>query len=237
MATKNTTHADTDDIHQGEQGARRRAAGITAIVGAVTMLIGTAFWVVSGTDLDAALEGDTIGEYLTDVAASSTLVTANLGFWILGVILLGLGGIMLSTLGDQDSPATAVARFAFTVGPAAGIVFFSVWLGIVLGLAPAHVAGDQVEAIALALGQAASIADWVATVVILSLGGAALAVAGRSTWVPPWLFRWAMLTAVLGALGIVGLMVGARTTLTVPIVAVGIGFMIASGITALRHDA
>lgn len=237
MATKTTTHADTADIHQGDQGTHSRAAGITAIVAAVTMLTGTAFWVASGTDLWAALEGDTIGEYLTDVAANSTLVTANLGFWILGAILLGLGGIMLSTLGDQDSPATAVARFAFTAGPAASIVFFSVWLGMVLGLAPAFVAGDQVEAVALALGHAIVIADEFATALILSLGGAALAVAGRHTWVPRWLFRWAMLSAVLGVLAIVALIVDALATLAFAIVPVGIGFMIAAGITALRHDA
>jgi len=237
MAKKTTTHADPVDIHQGDQGRHRRAAGITAIVAAVTMLIGTAFWIAAGADLGAALEGDTIGEYLTDIAANSTLVTANLGFWILGVILLGLGGIMLSTLGDQDSPATAVARFAFTAGPAASIVFFSVWLGMVLGLAPAFVAGDQVEAVALALGHAIIFADEVATTLILSLGGAALAVAGRHTWVPRWLFRWAMLSAVLGVLAIVALIVDALATLAIAIVPVGLGFMIAAGITALRHDA
>lgn len=237
MSTTTTTPANTD-IHQGDPGTRRRAAGIMAILGGVTMLTGSAFWAVSGTDLDAALEADAIGDYLTDAAANSTLLTANLGFWILGVILLGLGGIMLSTLGDQNSPATAVARFAFTAGPAAGIVFFSIWLGIVLGLAPAHIAGEQVEAIALALGHASSIADWVATVIILSLGGAAVAVAGRGTWVPRWLFRWAMLTAVLGALSIVGLIFFARNAaLGFPVVPVGIGFMIASGITALRRGA
>lgn len=215
---------------------RWRAAGFTAIAGAVSMLVGSAFFVASGAGLDAALEDSTIGDYLTDAAANSTALTANLGFWILGVMLLGLGGIMLSRFGDQDSSTIAVARFAFTAGPAAAIVFFSIWLGIVLGLAPAHVAGAQVEATALALGHAASIADWIATVVILSLGGAALAVAGRATWVPRWLFRWAMLSVAFGALAIVGLVTDARTTLSVPIVPVGLGWMIAAGITAIRRS-
>jgi len=216
---------------------RQRAAGITAIAGAVAMLVGTAFWAASGADLDAALEDNTIADYLTDAAANGTVLTTNLGFWIFGVTLLGLGGILLSRLGDQGSPATAVAQFAFTAGPAAAIVFFSVWLGIVLGLAPAHVAGAQVEATALALGHAASIADWIATVIILSVGGAAIAVAGRDTWVPRWLLRWAGLTAALGVLAIVGLLVDARTTLAMPVLPVGIGFMIAAGVTAIRRGA
>jgi len=218
---------------------RQRAAGITVIVGAVAMLVGTAFWAASGADLDAALEDNTIADYLTEAASNSTVLTTNLGFWILGATLLGLGGILLSRLGDQDSPATAVAQFAFTAGPAAAIVFFSVWLGIVLGLAPAYVAGAQVEATASALGHAVSIADWIATVMILSVGGTAMAVAGRDTWVPRWLFRWAVLTAALGVLAIVGLIVDSRTTLALAmlIVPVGIGFMIAAGVAAIRRDA
>ena len=220
-----------------ETDSRTRMAGLTAIAGAITMLVGTALWAVSGANLDGALEDNTMGAYLAEAAAEGATLTANLGFWIVGVLLLGLGGILLSRLGDSDSAATAVARFAFTVGPAAGIVFFSVWLGIVLGLAPAHVAGEQVEATALALGHAASVADWVATIVILSLGGVAVAVAGRDTWVPRWLFRWAMLLAASGGLAALGLIIDARTTLAMPIVPIGIGFMIASGVVAIRRGA
>jgi hypothetical protein len=217
-----------------QQGSGRRTAGITCIAGATTMLVGTALWVVSGTDLDAALEAGRIGTYLTDAAANKTILTANLGFWILGVILLGIGGNMLSTLGRADSLATVIARFAFTAGPAAAIVFFSIWLGIVLGLAPAHAAGEEVQATALALGYGVSIADWIATVVIVSLGPLAVAVAGRGTWVPQWLFRWSQLAGALGVVAMVGLITGA-VAMAFPVIPVGIGFMIASGVSLLRH--
>ena len=212
-----------------------RIGGATIITGALIMLTGTAIWAASGADLDAALDDGSIAAYLTDAASSGTALTLNLGFWILGVLTMGAGGLLLSRLGG-DSAAAAIARAAFTAGPAAAVVFFSVWLGIVLGLAPAHVAGESVAGVAVALGHAVSIADWVATVVILSVGGGALALAGRDTWVPRWLMRWAVVVVAAGALAIVGLVVGARSTIAMPVVPIGIAYLIAAGVAAIRHD-
>ncbi len=230
------TTSTLTEARQVGKVANLRAAGTTTIAGAVAMLVGTAFWGASGTDLEAALEDGTVGDYLTDVAANGTVLSANLGFWILGIVLLGIGGTMLSTHGNPDSPATSVVRFAFSAGPAASIVFFSIWLGMVVGLAPAHVAGQQVVGTAVALGYAVTIADSVATVLIVAVGAASIAVAGRDTWVPQWLFRWGMLAAVLGGVAMIPVVSGAPAPLGLPVVPVGLGFMLASGIVAVRHN-
>ncbi len=214
-----------------------RAAGATSIAGAATMLTGTGFWAAAGADIDAALDDGTVAEYLVEAAGSTTLLTANLGLWILGVVLLGIGGLLLARLGDADSPAAAVARFAYIAGPAAAIVFFSLWLGIVLGLAPAHAAGEAVVGTAAALAHAVSTADWVATILIVAVGAAAVAQAGRDTWVPRWLFNWALVALAAGGLAIVGLLVDARSSLAMPVVPVGLGWTIAAGITAVRRGA
>lgn len=228
-----TTSTFVSNHEQAIDGTR--TAGVAAIVAALTMLTGTGFWAASGADLDAALEHGRIGDYLGAAAADSTMLTLNLGFWIAGVVLLGVAGNLLVGLGDKDSAAASVARFAFTAVPAAAVVYFSVWLGIVLELAPAHLAGQQVEATARALAQAVSLADWIGTVVILALGGAALALSGRGSWVPRWLLVWAMVSAVAGVSTLAGLVLDMRTSLALPIVPIGLGFMIAAGITALRR--
>jgi hypothetical protein len=212
----------------------RRLAGWITIAGNLTMLVGTAFLVIADADLDTALEDNAIGDFLTQAAANGSALTANLGFWILGVVILGIGGVLLSGLGDQDSPATAVARFSFTAGPAAAMVVYPAWLGIVLGLAPAHAAGENVDAVAMALGHATSTADWVFTIVVLGIGPFALAMAGRGSWVPRWLYRWGMIAIAFGAITATGLIFDIRTILAAPILPVGMGFLIAAGIVAIR---
>ncbi len=229
-----TTHERPTPSHS--TAPRLRTAGMTTAVGAAVMLLGTVFWAASGADLDGALENGTIGEYLTEASANQTLLAINLSLWILGVLVMGAGGILLSRHGAGDGDAAAIARAAFTAGPAAAIVFFSMWLGIVLGLAPAYVAGASVEPVAVALGEAASIADWIATVLILGVGAVALAFAGRESWVPRWLFRWGLVSGAAGALAIAGLVLDMRTTLAFPDVVIGLGFLIAAGIVAIRHD-
>ncbi len=227
-------------LHAPELRARptteSRLAGLAAITGAVAMLAGAVLWAASGADLDAALADGTMADYLVEAADNSALLTANLGTWIFGVLLLGIGGILLARLGHDDAPAGALARFAYTAGPAAAIVFFSLWLGIVLGLAPAHGAGEPVIGAAVAMGYAASIADWVATVLIVGVGAAAVAHAGRDTWVPRWLFNWAMVALAAGALAIAGLLAGAPGV-GMPIIPIGLGWTIAAGITAVRRGA
>lgn len=209
-----------------------RAGGLLLAAGAVTMLLGALAWAASGADLDAALVAGDIDGYLTAASESSTALRVNLSLWIIGVLLMGMGG---TTLADGVSPNwRGVARFAFTAGPAAAIVFFSGWLALVVELAPAHVAGDDVGAIAQVLGQTATIADWIATTLIVSIGALAL---GRSTWAPRWLRTWSLVSVGAGAVAIVSLAILDRNPIGFIEVPVGVGFMIAAGITASRRSA
>jgi hypothetical protein len=198
------------------------------------MIAGAAVLGSTGTDLDGALLDGTVGEYLTEAAASSTALTVNLGLWILGALLMGLGGGVLAGQARSGWPA-ATARFGFTAGPAAAVMFFSIWLGIVLGLAPAHVAGESVISTAVALGHTATIADWIGTVLILSVGGGALALSGRGTWSPRWLVVWGIAAAVAGAVAIIGLIIGQRGMGFI-VVPVGFGLVIACAVTVIRRS-
>lgn len=213
-----------------------RASGIFAIVGSITMLVGTAVWATSGADLDKALDGDTMADFLTDAANSGAALVANLSLWMLGVVLLAIGGLGLVRRGRQDSLASVIGRFSLTAGAGLVLGAYSLWLGIVLGLAPAHVAGESVIGTARAFGYAASIGDWVATVMILGIGIGAIAAAGRGVWVPRWLWIWGMASLATGVLTILGLFLEARTTLTMIILPVGMLFLIAAGIVAIRDN-
>jgi len=213
-----------------------RTSGIIAIAGSITMLVGTAVWATSGADLDKALDGDTMADFLTDAANSGAALVANLSLWMLGVVLLAIGGLGLVRRGRQDSLASVIGRFSLTAGAGLALGAYSLWLGIVLGLAPAHVAGASVIGTARALGYAASIGDWVATVMILGVGVGAIAAAGREVWVPRWLWIWGMASIAAGVLAILGLFLEARTTLTMIMLPVGMLFLIAAGIVAFRDN-
>lgn len=195
------------------------------------MLSGAATWASSGADLDLALTSGSIREYLSQARAASGALHLNLGLWIVGVVLMCAGGCQLALLGRARAQLSTLACFVYGVGAAVGIVAFSLWLGIVKGLAPAE-AGAEVDAMAVALGQAATIADWIATVLILSVGSILVARAGKGIWVPGWLGAWAMLVGLAGVLALIGLFVGQRSTYAMLVVPAGVGWLIAAGVTA-----
>ncbi len=213
-----------------------RTSGILAITGSITMLVGTAAWAFSGADLDKALDSDTMAEFLTDAADTGAALVANLSLWMLGVVLLAIGGLGLLRRGREESLASVVGRFSLTAGAGLVLGAYSLWLGIVLGLAPAHLAGESVIGTARALGYAASIGDWVATVMILGVGIAAIATAGRGVWVPRWLWIWGMASLAAGILTILGLFLEARTSLTIIILPIGMLFLITAGIVSIRDN-
>lgn len=211
-----------------------RVAGATAVLGGVIMLAGAATWASTGADLDQALTQGSIAQYLESAKANASALCVNLTLWIVGVILMGAGGCQLALLGRTRIAAAAVACFGYTVGVGAAIVFFPLWLGIVLGLAPAHAAGSDVLAVAVALGQAATIADWIATVLILAVGSVCVAKAGADIWVPRWLLVWSRLVGIAGLSSLLGVVLGDRSTYAMLVVPLGVGWLIAAGITAAR---
>jgi len=213
-----------------------RIAGWVFLAGTITMAAGAAIGASFGTFFDESLEAGTFGEFLTNAVTNSGAAKANMWLSIFGVLGIGLGGVLLSRLGDRNSLATKTARFSFTVGAGAGIVLFPVLLGVIEELAPRYVAGEEVETTARAIAYIGTTADWIATVVILGLGVATLAYAGRNTWVPRWLYRWSLLAAFAGVVSMIGTITNARSTISMIILPVAMTWMIAAGIVAIRYQ-
>jgi len=217
-----------------------RIAGWVIIVGTITMAAGAVVGGIFGVFVDDGLKAGTFGEYLTDVVTNSGAARANMWLSIFGVIGIGLGGYLLTRLGDETSLGTKAARFSFTAGTAAAIVFFPMILGVIEELAPRHVAGEEVVATARTLAYIGTTADWIASALILGLGIGTLAYAGRSTWVPRWLFRWAMLASAAGAVSMIEPVTGASSTImtimSIVELPVAMPWMIAAGIVAIRYQ-
>ncbi|MDX9749706.1 MAG: hypothetical protein RBT71_01315 [Flavobacteriales bacterium] len=211
-----------------------RVAGAMTIIGALTMIAGAITWGASGADLDAALTGGGIGDYLLKAHATEDMLRINITLWTIGVLIMCAGGVQLALMGRSRPQPAGVAFFAFAIGAGSAIVFFPMWMGIVIGLAPAHADGADHSAVAIAIGQGATIADWIATTMILSVGTVCVAQAGKGIWVPRWLVTWSYVAIVTGVLTTVGLLVGQRSTYAMLDVPVGLGWMIAAGIVALR---
>ncbi len=222
MATTQTAH-------------HNRIAGWVLIVGTAIMGVGTGIGAASGSFVDKDLGAGTFGDYLTNIAENRTAAQANLWFWIIGILMIGLGGVLISKLGNEESPATKVARFSFTAVPASAIVFFAMLLGVVVVLVPLHAAGENVLATATVIAWIGTTADWIATALILGLGAAALAFAGRDTWVPRWLYWWAMAAGAAGVVSMIGTIAGSRETVSFVILPIGMSWMIAAGVVAIPY--
>jgi hypothetical protein len=230
MSTTTTDRVGgTDQI--GSRSTRQLGGWLT-ILGAVGMLVGAGFSFASGADADVAIESGDVAAYLTAANDASTLLVINLSVWIVAICVLCVGGLLLAGT-SEDGVARRVSAFAFTTGAGTAVMFFSLWMGVVLALAPAYATGESVESVALALLHGAVNADWVITVLILSVGGGFMVLSGQTTWAPNWLVRWAYLAFVAGAFALAGIAVGFRS-LPIAVVPIGLGMLIAAGTVAVR---
>ncbi len=209
-----------------------RASGTFALVGAITMLIGAAFWGSTGTDLWAALANGTMAEYLSAVSAVKTQLVLNTTFWSLGVILMGFGisGLAEST---TNKPVYArMASYSARTGVTMGVISFITMLSLTLQIAP----DTSPEAVRLAnvIGWIGTRLDDIATILIVGVSPVCLSIAGRDQWVPGWLKTWGFITGLVALMAFAGLFVASLADLAILLVPAGIGWMIAVGITAMR---
>lgn len=211
-----------------------RATGVMAILATLSMVTGAALWASSGADLDAALAQRTVGDYLVQAAEVRVTLLANLALWMIGASLMSAAVIGFFSMTTSRSLVAHLALGGAVAGVALALASFSIWMGIVLEVAPAHAAGADLSVLGAALGQAASISDWVATALILAAGGGLIGVAGRRDWAPNWLYGWSLLLILVGAVSLFGLFIDARTSLSFLIVPVGLLWFLAAGVTALR---
>ncbi len=211
-----------------------RTSGIFTLIGAITMLIGAAFWGSTGTDLWAALANGTMAEYLSAVPAVQTQLVLNTTFWSLGVILMGLGISGLAE-GTQNLPVyTRIASYSARTGVTMGVISFITMLSLTLQIAP----DSSPEAVRLAnvVGWIGTRLDDVATILIIGVGPVCLSIAGRDQWVPGWLRTWGLIAGLVGLLALAGLYMASLADLAILLVPFGIGWMIAAGITAMRSN-
>lgn len=219
----------------GERPVVAIFGGATIILGALLMVAGAISLSISGTSLDEALVDGTVGAYLVDAADNMRILTANLSFWMVGATLLGIGGLTLTRLSARDSATATAAQGMYLIGAALALAAFSIWMGIVRDLAPAHAAGTDLAAVGTALGQAAMVADWAATSMLIGFGPLLVAIAGRNTWVPRWLLAFGIVAAITGVVSIFGIFIGERSTLGFIVVPVGLVWTLSAGIVAIRH--
>ena len=70
--------------------------GTVSIAGAVSMLIGAAFWGATGTDLWMALATNQMENYMSQLHEVRQLLVINSCFWVLGVLLMATAGVLMS---------------------------------------------------------------------------------------------------------------------------------------------
>ncbi|GJM42378.1 MAG: hypothetical protein DHS20C20_26600 [Ardenticatenaceae bacterium] len=211
-----------------------RLGGYTAIGGAVTMIIGAVLYFSSGTDLWSALTvGDMVG-YLVAVAEVKTQLVASLTFWILGVLILNMAGTMLAKMCRQRRAWAQVGMVCFQTGVPLAIVSFIAMLALVVQIAP----DTSATAVSTAniVGWIGARADDLATVLIIGGGPLFISLAGRDDWLPTWLLYWGFLAGISGLVSILSLYIPALASFGFFIVPVGMGWMLAAGIVALRRS-
>lgn len=215
--------------------APARWLGIAAIIGALLMVTGGVLATIAGSALDSALDDGTIAAYLVNAAENEGLLVVYLSLTIAGATILAGAGAGLAGLGDQTHPATPAARTVYFAAAPLAIVACVAWLALIR-LAGSAEGSATVLPLAETIGWVASRVFWVATVFLVGLGPAFLSLSGRGTWVPRWLGIWSIFALFGGLLTTVAFFVGGLTTYGALIVPVGLGWIIAAGITALRFE-
>ncbi|GJM42377.1 MAG: hypothetical protein DHS20C20_26590 [Ardenticatenaceae bacterium] len=213
-----------------------RMAAYTAMSGVVIGLTGTALWAASGTDLDLALANGDLSTYLIAAGEARNLLIANLTIWIVMVLLIGMAGTLLADLCVKRPLIAKLAKFSFRTSVPLVIVAYVAWLTIVVQIAPS--ASPEAIFMAEVMGWFASRADWIATILILGTGPALVSLAGRGDWVPTWLARWGVVALFAALLNAFAMLTGGAglSTYGFIIIPVGMGWVLAAGIVALRRS-
>ena len=200
-------------------------AGGVSIAGAVSMLVGAAFWGASGTDLWQALAGNQMESYLSQLPDARQLLVVNTFFWVLGVLLMATAATLMAGFCSLNTALAQVAKVFAGTGASVAIVSFIIMLSLAIIIPPADVA--------VLIGWIGARLDDIATMLIIGFSPLCLSIAGKGDWVPGWLKGWSYLAGITGLLGIISLLTGI-VALGFIIIPFGIGWMIAAGIVLLK---
>ncbi len=238
MTTTVNTNYQQDEMVATRNTSYARLGGLTALSGAIIMLIGAVLQFSSGTDLWGALASNDMAGYLAGVNGVKAQLVANLTFWIVGVLLLGTAVNYLVNLCTLRQPLAQVARVCTGTGVPLAIISFIAMLALVVQIAPATGVADTAAtnvAIANVVGWIGARADDLATALIIGLPPLFLSIAARDEWMPSWLVWWGYLAGVTGLLSLVVLYIPALAGLGMLIIPFGMGWMLAVGIVLLRR--
>ncbi|KAA3639004.1 MAG: hypothetical protein DWP92_05305 [Armatimonadetes bacterium] len=206
-----------------------RAAGVVALVGAIVMVVGAGLYASSGADAWAAVSSGDTQKFLNDAAASATTFYAGLSAWITGAILMAVGGGLVAGVGSGfGAPA---ARTTLAIGAAVAVPAFVVLATVVRLAASGSTSLDLADSLAF-LG---TTLDDVATIIIIGVSPVLIGLSGHGRWMPRWLYFWALACGVAGVIATVAVFLGMSSTLGMILVPVGIGWMFATGVVAIRH--
>lgn len=202
------------------------------IAGAISMLIGGGIWGATGTDLWASLENNTISEYLKAVENLQTVACVQTTFWILGLILIGVGGRLMSSLCKNKIGAAKTALTFMQTGVAVGIVAFITMLSLITKISPDS--SQNTVLIATTIGWIGASLDNIATVLVISAGPFLLSLAGSGEWVPNWLRYWGFFAGLIGVLAVAGFYFSPLSMMVFLLLPFGMGWLIAAGIVILK---
>ena len=199
--------------------------GYLAIVGAISMFIGAAFWASSGTDLWETLATNQMENYLGELASVKQLLVINTSFWILGVLLLGSAGQNMVEYCKTKSGLAKVASFCIQTAVPVAIVAFIIMLSLAIY--------QPATETAYSIGWIGARLDDLATALLVGFFPFIISMAGKEDWVPNWLRVFGIIAGLAGILVIVSLYTGI-VFLGFIIIPVGLGWMIAAGVVLIR---
>lgn len=228
-------HAVTEVSRANALTATRRAAGYTALAGALTMFVGAILWGTTGTDLWLVLDTGDMASYLTAVGAYQGQLIANLSVWIAGVLILAVAGHMLGELSQTRRVLARIGGLCYAVAAPLVIVSYFTMLALVVQIAPDT--SPTSLAIAEVLGWIGAHADDLATALILGFGPLFFSLAGRGEWASKWLVWWSFVCGVCAALSLFALYFPntALSGLAFIIIPVGLIWLIWTGVILLRR--
>lgn len=215
-----------------------RAAAVVAFAGVALCVVGSILnQAIPGADVYGAMETASASEraiLLEQVADAQVPLVAGFSVWMLAFPLTALASVLLARLGRQSTLVDMIRHLAVaSIG--AILVFLSAIITFVVVIAPAHVAGENVETLARTVGFFATTVDWVITAIVLGIGPIGAVYAGRDSWAPRWLQGLAGITAVATAVEVFGLVTDNRALL-MPIVPIGLVLVACAGVAALRRS-
>jgi hypothetical protein len=211
-----------------------KTGAILTLIGSVCMLTGAALLVISGADMDLALETNNIAAYIDAVNANETLVILNLSLWILGVILIGAGASLMISLSNNRPVWSRIAQYNYHIAIPIVVISYMVWLSVIVSILKND--PDELSFFTESIGWLATKADWVATFLVLGIGPLLISLSGKDHWIPSWLFRWSYVCLIAGTLNVIAMYVGGLTTYGFLVIPVGMGWMIAVSVILFKRS-